>query len=485
MRKIAQRTVQETSYAQLDAGGIVSIHETSLAILESTGIKIELQEALDLFRQAGARVEDNVVHITFGLIDKALDSVPAKIVLAAHENKPPLIVEGTQSFTGTGGAALNVLDIETGESRLSTLKDIYDIARLVDRLDNIDFYVRPVVAQDVPREHLDVNKYYAALAGTQKHVMASVYSEESARDIIEMASLMCGGFDNLRDNPVISFITSCCLSPLCMDPETTAIMTELVRNNMPVVIGTAPMAGSTSPVTMAGTLAQMNAELLAGIVYSQLVNPGAPVIYGAVPAIADMHTGGFSGGAVEYGMLNSAAAQMAQFYDIPVYNSAGVTDSRTPDIQAGYEKAFSLMQSVHSGANLIHHAAGMLDSLKTVAYEQYVIDNDIICMARRANRGIIIDEENLARSVIQKVGHGGTYLTQKHTKKNMRQAFIYPRLADKNTPRGEDDEPLDARERARRIARDLLAEEHTDHIPADIDKEIRKRFTILLEERKP
>lgn len=480
MQQTAQTTVRETSYAQLDAAGITAIHDTSLRVLESTGVKIESEAALDFFRQAGADVEAGTVRIPCSLVDRTLASAPSTIVLAGHGDQPSLVVEGTRSYTGTGGAALGVLDLETGEPRLSTLQDIYDIARLVDRLDNIDFYVRPVVAQDIPRENLDVNKYYASLAGTKKHVMASAYSVESAREIIEMAILMCGSFNELRENPIISFITSCCVSPLRMDSETLAIMTELVRHNMPVVIGSAPMAGSTSPVTLAGTLAQMNAELLAGIVYSQLVNPGAPVIYGAVPSIADMHTGGFSGGAIEYGMLNSAAAQMAQFYNIPVYNSAGVTDSRTPDIQAGYEKAFSLIQSVHSGANLIHHAAGMLESLKTVAYEQYVIDNDIIGMARRANQGIIIDEERLALPVMQKVDHSGTYLTQKHTKRYMRKEYTFPRLANRSKPRGENGELLDARERARRIARDMLAEEHVPYIPPDIDKGIRKRFTILL-----
>lgn len=480
MKETAQRTVRETSYSQLDAAGIAAIHETSLRILESTGIKLEYREGLDVFRQAGAAVKDNIVRLPSSLIDGGLARAPSRVVLAGHENRSSLEVEGTRSFTGTGGAALNVLDLETGLPRLSTLKDIYDIARLVDRLDSIDFYVRPVVAQDIPREHLDVNKYYASLAGTDKHVMASAYSVESARNIIKMATLMSGSFTSLCENPIISFITSCCVSPLRLDTATTEIMTDLVRHNMPVVIGSAPMAGSTSPVTLAGTLVQMNAEIIAGIVYSQLVNPGAPVIYGAVPAIADLYTGGFSGGAVEYGMLNSAAAQMAQFYGIPVYNSAGVTDSRTPDIQAGYEKAFSLLQSVHSGANLIHHAAGMLDSLKTVAYEQYVIDNDIIAMARRADRGILIDEERLALPVIEKVNHSGTYLTQKHTKRHMRREFAFPRLANRDKPRGANGEFLDARDRARMIACDMLAADHTPHIPPDIDREIRKQFTILL-----
>jgi len=480
MQKIAQEAMLATSHFLLDAAGITKIHETSLRILESTGIQVELPTALDLFRQAGARIDNNVVKLTAAQVDKALASAPSAIFLAGNDNKHHMLLEGTKAFTGTGGAALNVLDLESGQSRQATLKDVYDIARLVDRLDNIDFYVRPVVAQDIPIEHLDINKYYASLAGTGKHVMASAYSVESAKQIIEMATLISGSFENLCEKPIISFITACCDSPLCLNSKSTDILTELVRQNIPVVIGSAPMAGTTSPVTLAGTLAQMNAELLSGIVYSQLVNPGAPVIYGAVPSTADMHTGGFSGGAVEYGMLNSAAAQMAQFYRIPVYNSAGVTDSLTPDIQAGYEKAFSLLQAVNSGANLIHHAAGMLDSLKTVAYEQYVIDNDIIAMARRANKGIVVDEERLALPIIEKVSHGGSYLTEKHTKRYMRKEYSFPRLADRKRPSGKNGELIDARERARHIARDLLRQESLSPISPDIDREIRKRFTILI-----
>jgi len=480
MEKIAQQTVQATSHFLLDAPGITAIHEASLTILESTGIKVELPAALKLFSQAGAQVENNVVKLSPALVDKALASAPSSILLAASDDKHHMTLEGTTSYAGTGGAALNVLDLDNGQSRRATLSDIYQIARLVEQLNNIDFYVRPVVAQDVPDEHLDVNKYYASLAGTGKHVMASAYSVESAKKIIEMATLICGSFEKLCEKPIISFITACCDSPLRLNNASTEILIELVRRNMPVVIGSAPMAGTTSPVTLAGTLVQMNAELLSGVVCSQLANPGASVIYGAVPSIADMHTGGFSGGAVEYGMLNSAAAQMAQFYKLPVYNSAGVSDSLTPDIQAGYEKAFSLLQAVHSGANLIHHAAGMLDSLKTVAYEQYVIDNDIIGMARRANRGILIDEERLALSVIEKVDHSGSYLTEKHTKRYLRKEYTIPRLADRKRPSGDNGESLDARQRAIRIARDLLGQETPSLIPEDIDRAIRKRFTILL-----
>ncbi|MDF1614236.1 trimethylamine methyltransferase family protein [Desulfurivibrio dismutans] len=480
MQENALKAARETSYCQLDAAGIVAVHETSLEILQTVGIKVESSAALEVFRRAGAQRDGNIIFLSASLLNRTLTTAPAVVTLAGHDGYPDLEVGGTRSFAGTGGAALQVLDLDDGTPRPATLQDIYRIARLADQLENIDFFVRPVMPRDIPDQLQDINQYYAALAGTGKHVMAAVSRVESVQETIRLAALLCGGIEPLRQKPVISFITSCCVSPLSLDRRSTEIMAELVRQEMPVVIGSAPMAGSTSPVTLAGTLAQMNAELLAGIALSQLINPGAPVIYGAVPAIADMHSGGFSGGAVEFGMLNSAAAQMAQFYDLPVYTSAGVTDSRTPDIQAGYEKAFSLLQLVHSGANLIHHAAGMLDSLKSVAYEQYVIDNDIIGMARRADRGINVEPERLALEVIRNIDHRGSFLTHKHTRRYLRKERAALRLGDRDQPRGEAGEFLDARERARRLARELLATEPASHIPPDIDREIRRQFKILL-----
>ncbi|ADH87238.1 trimethylamine methyltransferase family protein [Desulfurivibrio alkaliphilus] len=480
MQENALKAARETSYSQLDAAGIVAVHETSLEILAKVGIRVESPEAVEVFRRAGAANDGNIIFLTASLLNRTLTSAPSVVTLAGHDGHPDLEVGGTRSFAGTGGAALQVLDLESDAVRPATLRDIYQIARLVDQLEHIDFFVRPVIPRDIPEEGQDLNQYYAALAGTRKHVMAAVSRVESARRAIRLAALLCGGRDRLREKPVISFITSCCVSPLTLDRHSTEIMAELVRQEMPVVIGSAPMAGSTAPVTLAGTLAQMNAELLAGIALSQLINPGAPVIYGAVPAIADMHSGGFSGGAVEFGMLNGAAAQMAQFYDLPVYTSAGVTDSRTPDIQAGYEKAFSLLQLVHSGANLIHHAAGMLDSLKSVAYEQYVIDNDIIGMARRADRGIKVDRERLALEVIRDIGHHGSFLTHKHTRRYLRKERIFLRLGDRDNPKGEKGEWLDARQRARRQAQELLAAEPVVHIPPEIDRQLRQEFEILL-----
>lgn len=468
-------------YKPLSKGDIQRIHEASLTVLERTGVKVELEEALEVFRRGGARVEGNIVRIPASLVEDAVDEAPSQLVLCGREEKHDLILEDKRVYLGTGGAALTVVDLETGKARPGRLQDVADLAKLVDALGNIHFYLRPVVAQDVPKELLDVNKYYAALSNTTKHVMASAYSVESARKVIEMASIITGSEEALRERPIISFITSWIISPLKFATQTTQVLAEVVRHGIPVVLGSAPMTGSTSPITLAGTLAQINAEELAGVVFTQSLNPGAPILYGAVPSLADMRTGSFVGGAIEFGMLNSAAAQMAQFYEIPLYNSAGLTDSKVPDIQAGYEKAFSVLQAALAGANFIHHSAGMLESMRAVAYEQYVIDDEVIGMAMRAVRGIEVTDDALAVDVIDKVGPGGHFLAEMHTIEHMRSEFFYPQVSDRRSR--EDWEAagaLDARERARQRAKEILATHQPEPIPPEIDARIRKRFEILL-----
>lgn len=465
-------------YQPLTGEDVRRIHEASVTVLERTGIKVEGEEVLEIFRQGGARVEGSSVRIPRAMLEDALAKVPSRLVLRGREEKHDLVLEGRRVYLGSGGAALTVLDLEAGEARPAALRDVADIARLVDALDNIHFYLRPVVAQDVSQDLLDTNTYYAALSNTTKHVMGSAYSVESARQVIELASLIAGSEERLCERPIISFITSWMISPLRFATETTRVLTEIVRHQIPVVLSSAPMAGSTAPATLAGTLVLINAEELAGLTFTQLVSPGAPVIYGAVPSTADMRTAAYLGGAVEFGMLNAAAAQLAQYYRVPLYNSAGLTESKVPDIQAGYEKGFSVAQVALAGANFVHHAAGMLESMRAVAYEQYVIDDDILGMAMRAVRGIEINEDTLAVEVIDQVGPGGHFLTSPHTIQHMRSEFFYPRISDRRSREAWDS--VGALERARQRAREILAAHQPMPISAEADGQIRERYQILV-----
>jgi trimethylamine--corrinoid protein Co-methyltransferase len=275
------------------------------------------------------------------------------------------------------------------------------------------------------------------------------------------------------------------ISPLKLDIPSAEVLQTAVENGIPVALSSAPIAGSTAPLTLAGVLTQVHAEELSGIVLTQAIQSGAPVLYGPVPAAAELHTMSYLGGAIESGLLNAACVQLADLIDVPIYSDAGLTDSKLPDVQAGYEKAANIMLVAMAGGNYIHHSAGMLESMLTVAYEQFVIDNDINGMALRALQGIEINEDTLAVDVIQNVGPGGNYLTQLHTIKHLRSSEYYMPVTSNRQSRDAWTKAgkLDARDKARAIARDILNKERPSLIPPEIDEQIRSRFDILVPRR--
>ena len=426
-------------------------------------------------------MEGEIIRIPPSVVEKGLQLVPHRFLMAGRDEKDDLHMEDKRVYLGTGGAALTVLDLETGTPRPGTLLDIARLARLVDGLENIHFYLRPCVPQDVPKEAMDINQFYAALANTTKNVMASAQSIQNARGVIEMARMIAGGEEALVRRPFISFTASWMISPLHFATETTRVVLEVTKHKIPVALSSAPMAGSTSPVTLAGTLAQVHAEQLSGIALTQLANPGAPVLYGAIPSMADLKGMTYVGGGVEFGLMNAAISQMAQYLQVPNYNSAGLTESKIPDIQAGYEKAYSICLCVLAGSNFIHHAAGMLESMRGVAYEQYVIDDEIIGMALRLLKGIQIDEETLGLEAIREVGPSGNFLSSMHTVKFMRREYFRQTLGDRQSREAwEKSGALDGRERARRKAGEILRLHTPKGIDPKIDREIRKRFDILI-----
>lgn len=468
-------------YKPLTEGQINIIHQTSLRILDEIGVKVEIEEALKIFKTHGAKVDGAIVRIPPSLVEQALQIVPHEFVMAGREEKHDLFLGDRRVYLGTGGAALTVLDLEAGEARPGCLQDIALLARLVDALGNVHFYLRPCIPQDIPKEITDINQFYASLANTTKHVMGAAQSVQYAKEIIEMAQMIAGGNEALIKRPIISFITSWMISPLHFAAETTRVLLEVIRNKIPVALSSAPMAGSTSPVTLVGTLVQAHAEQLSGIVLTQLANPGSPVLYGAIPSMVDMRTMGYVGGGIEFGMMNAAISQMAQYVQVPNYNSAALTDSKLPDIQAGYEKAYSICLCAMGGSNYIHHAAGMLESMRAVAYEQFVIDDEIIGMALRLLKGIQVNEETLGFEAIREVGPSGHFLDSMHTIKFMRQEYFRQNLSDRQTREAwEKAGSLDTRSRARRKAKEVLETHIPKGIDLEIDREIRKRFDIRL-----
>ena len=354
-----------------------------------------------------------------------------------------------------------------------------ELAILADRLSEVDFYVLPVTPTDIPPHAIATHRFYAALQHTTKHIMGGLINLQGARDVFEMGCLIAGGAEALRERPFISCMTSWMVSPLTFDPVVTEILTFWCAQGLPVALSAAPMAGSTAPITLAGTLVQLNAEQLAGMVYTQLVRRGAPVLAGYIPGQMDLRSGGYLGGTPEFALMQAAVAQLAQFYDVPLYCSAGMTDSKAIDEQAGYEKMQTLLLTALAGASYIHHAVGLLENMNIVSYEQMALDNDIILQVRRVLRGITISPERLGVQAIARVGPGGHYLEDEHTLAHMRNEFVLPALADRDNrsvwlERG----ALSSRERATTLVQRMLAEPQRPLLPEAVDRALRARFAV-------
>jgi trimethylamine--corrinoid protein Co-methyltransferase len=473
-------------YKPLSEDNIRTLHQAALTLLEKTGFTYEsgLEETVRMLEAAGARVDRQAARIRFprDLVMEQVGKAPQRVVLYSRDGRNDLDLTEDRVHLGTGGAAIRIIDLESGDYRATTLKDLHLLARLVDKLDHIHFFLRPCIPTDIPESAYDVNMYYACMRGTTKHVMSGVNNIEGFHQVVDLAAVVAGGRDKLAAKPFISVITSFAISPLKLCTASTRIMQEANRQGIPVALSCAPMAGSTAPITMAANLAQIHAEQLAGIVICQLTRPGAPLLYGGIPGRANLATMGYQGGSVECGMMNAAIHQLARHIGVPNYNSSALTDSKIPDQQAAWEKGMTTLLAAMGGSNYVHHAAGMLESMIAVAYEQFVIDDEIIGMACKVLQGIEVDPEHLALEVIDEVGPGGNFMVHPHTLAHMRsEYFMGNGVTDpRDRSRWEQDGKLDARERARAIARRILSAPEASHLPEAVDRALRQKFPEII-----
>jgi trimethylamine---corrinoid protein Co-methyltransferase len=409
---------------------IKHIDHAGRRILERVGVRIHCKFSLELLEKAGVRIDHNTQTARFETVwlDDILARAPSRFVLYSRDGVNDVHMgEGRVNFSN-GGRVFRILDMGTGGYRLTMLRDVANTAALVNRLDNIRLYIISCQAHDVDQPYYHLNNFYYALNHTTKHVMGGCDTIEGVKQLWELAGFVAGGKDKLRKKPFVSVITNS-ISPLTFGYDTLDILRFCCKNHIPVTCAPAPISGATAPATLAGTLSQMHAEALAGVAMAQVFSPGARVLYGAVPSTMDLRNMEYTMGSLEMALMNAASVQLAKLYHLPIYASAGVTDAKRPDIQAGCEKSFSNLMVAMSGADLIHLAAGMLDSGNSISYEQYVIDNEIIGMVYRILSGIRVNKETLGSSVIEEVGPGGNYVMADHTVQHMMEEFFYPDLA--------------------------------------------------------
>jgi len=420
-------------YRPLSVKEVEKIHNTSLKILEEVGFMVDNQFALELLDGIGCEVDYDrkIVRVDRNLFLKTIKKAPARIGLCGRDENNEVFIEANKTFFSNGGTAVKVVDLDNGERRDAVLMDLAQISKIIDVLNNIHVVHLPVYPHDVSHEVVDMHRFFNALNNNTKHIMGGVYTLEGARNVIRIANII-NGEGSLAEKPLVSFIT-CLISPLKIEHNYVRIMYEAAQAGIPVVTSVCSIAGLTTPITLAGQIAQLNAEALTGVFLLQVFKPGTPVFYSVVPTIADMRSMQFLFGAVESGLMNAALAQLATFYNLPMYSTGGVTDSKTSDIQAGFEKGMGSLMPSLAGAQLIHNSAGLLDGSMVFSLEELIIDDEINGMALRATRSIEVDEETLAFDAIKEVGPGGNYVTHPHTFRHMRTENFEPRVAERGS----------------------------------------------------
>ncbi|MFZ8992443.1 MAG: trimethylamine methyltransferase family protein [Candidatus Puniceispirillaceae bacterium] len=473
------------NFKPLDAAAVKAVDATVYQILEEIGLSQAPDTGIKYMTEAGAVLgDDGRLRFPRALVEHTLAICGRHITLHGQNLKHDLLLSGSRVHYGTAGAAVHVVDVAKNEYRESYLADIYDAARIVEQMDNIHFFQRPMVARDIPDPaDLDFNTVYAAIKGTTKHVGVSFTEAEYMKPVFEMLHMVAGGEDKWRARPFVSNSNCFVVPPLRFATESCLVMEEAVRNGMPVLLLSAGQAGATAPASIAGAVAQALAEVVAGLIYVNAMKPGHPCICGTWPFVSDLRTGAMSGGSGEQGLLTSACAQMLQYYDLPGGAAAGMADAKMPDAQSGYEKGSTLVMAGLSGLNMVYEAAGMHASLLGFCLDSLIIDNDMLGQCMRCVRGIEVNETTLGVQVMKDVCMGGPghYLGHDQTIKLMQTEYIYPVIADRSSPKEwEELGKPNLLDTARKRKEEILESPHPLHIPDALDQDLRARFNVLL-----
>ncbi len=490
-------------YERLSKDQMERIHNASMEILTRPGIMCYNKEAADIFSSFGAKVNALPssgcwqVSIPEALVLGALETTPKVVKLGARSEENSLILDGSEprvyfasgsetniwldmrveSFVSKSDGSVEI-KLATFHPRRGMLADLCAAARLGEHLDNLDGFIRPVNIQDedITEENKDVNKFFACLNNMTKHIMAGLTSLDKLDEVVRMAELIAGGKEELRRNPLISFITCVFKSPLQLVDDTTQKCIEITRRGVPLVISSSPQGGSTAPIKEDGMVAQINAEILGGITLSQLVSPGASVIYGSVPTRAGLDDLADTYGVPEFNNYNIDCVQMARFYGLPCYSTAGVADVKVPGIQATVERLFSQIVIALCGAQYIHYAFGLLDKTATFCPVQAVVDDAHIGMVKSLLRAPKVDEVEVAASLeqIRQVMTTPNKLFVRYIRPKLRSGEVtlpYPFEGDKVT----DDVFIRAHERMQE-----LLKRPVEHIPPETSERIFREVPGLL-----
>ncbi|MEM9436886.1 MAG: trimethylamine methyltransferase family protein [Pseudomonadota bacterium] len=477
-------------YKPLSEADILRIHEAALKCLEEIGLADAPPSGIDTMVKAGAALgDDGRLRYPRALVEDMLAKAAHGITLHGRDPAFDLDLSGTRVHYGTAGAAVHMVDIDTETYRDSTIQDLHDAARITQQLDNLHFLQRPMVARDIPNNReMDYNTIYACVSGTKKHIGTSITEPSHVPDILEMLHMVAGSEEAWRTRPFVSNSNCFVVPPMKFATESCEVMEACIRGGMPVLLLSAGMAGATAPSTLAGAIVQATAECLAGLVYVNAIAPGHPAIFGTWPFGLDLRTGAMSIGSGEQALLTAGCAQMHQYYGLPGGAAAGASDSKLPDMQAGWEQMCSNVMAGLSGLNMVYEAAGMHASLLGFCHESLVLGDDLIGQALRCVRGIEVSDDALAVETIRETvlgpdgtGGSGHYLGAGQTLTLMERDFVYPTFGDRTSPKEWDENGKPGLvDKAKARVQEILSAPSDAAFDSELDAAIRERFTIHL-----
>lgn len=473
-----------TKLEVLDKNEIEMIHSTTLELLETVGIRVESKETRNFLKENGGIVDktnkEHFVKFPEALITKQLKSVPRAFSLYGPDGSFNVEVNTNSMHFATFGAAVNMYDPSKKKGiRKSTLNDAIDHIRVVNGLENIICSHVDVWPHDVPFTELHCHTLHEWAKHSYKPYGMGCYGRTASQDMMNICSIIVGGEDELIKHPRLLGV---------FNPTSPLILPQLLLNGLfifakykqPINISAAASAGSTAPVTLGGILTQGNIEVLSSIVLTQLINPGAPVLYASTNTIMDPPTGNIAYGSIEMGLITIGAAQMARYYNIPSKGSGALTDSKCFDIQNGVERFMGLLFAANAGHNYIT-CAGTYESSLSEALELVVIDNELISIIKRGIEGIMINQDTIAADEIKRiVTSKNNYLGTKHSVKNTRKEIFVPELINRDRRtiwRREGSK--DIMSTARETVDNILKSQKGPGIPSDIEIELNKYFKIV------
>ena len=477
-RPMSRGVVRTRPFKILSSEDVDRIHSSSLDVLDQIGIRIYSDRALSILNEAGADVDfkAGVARIPSHLIQEALDRCKRPVRLCGRNPKYDFTLDDDHVHLCTDGSGIGVLDLETGQRRESTKKDVEDCARIADYLEYLNIYYPLVTPLDVPKHSHVLHELDAAFNNCEKHVTSgTTYLREEAIFAVKMAQAVAGGEYELRKRPLLSAVV-CTSSPLVLGLTTDAAI-EFARAGVPPIVMTMPLVGASSPVTLAGPITLGNAQVLALITVLQLDTPGVPVIYSSVPMAMEPMTGLFAGAFPAATMVTLAHIQMSKHYKLPIFVAGWGSCSKIPDEQAAYEKSIMGYSMILAGAD-INSGPGLLENYTILSYEQLMLDHEMYTMMLETLKGIEVSDETIAMKAVKDVGHEGHFLGQKHTVQHFRELWT-PSLSD---PRPYQAWAKDGAKTVVKVASEKVKEVLATHKANPLPKPVQNDLTRLVKE---